>query len=84
MIKILICDDEKLFLERLAGKINTYLQERELSFQRASFCSGEELLKNSENEFYDVAFLDISIGSVNEIGIAHHLQSINKKLASYL
>lgn len=48
MLNILICDDEKPFLDRLANKITVYLENREIPFQMAAFCSGEELLKHNE------------------------------------
>lgn len=80
MIKIVICDDEEFFLKKLSDKITAYLEERELLFQITSFRSGEELLQNSKKEFYDFAFLDISMGAANGIDIAHRLKSINKNL----
>ena len=49
MLNILICDDEKPFLDRLANKITVYLENREIPFQMAAFCSGEELLKHNED-----------------------------------
>ena len=80
MIKIVICDDEKMFLEKLSGKIGAYLRERKISFHLDSFYNGEELLANSEKVYYDFAFLDISMGDVNGIDIAHALKSVNKNL----
>ena len=73
MLNILICDDEKPFLDRLANKITVYLENREIPFQMAAFCSGEELLKHNEDRLFDIAFLDISMNAVSGMDAAEYL-----------
>lgn len=80
MLNILICDDEKPFLDRLSNKITTYLETREIPFQMASFCSGEDLLEHSGKEPFDIAFLDISMDTVNGIETAGHLRDRNQRI----
>lgn len=80
MLNILICDDEKPFLDKLANKITVYLESREIPFQMAAFCSGEDLLKHSEKEPFDIAFLDISMDTVNGIETARYLRDRNQRI----
>ena len=77
MLNILICDDEKPFLDRLANKITVYLENREIPFQMAAFCSGEELLKHNEDRLFDIAFLDIDMEKLNGINLARKLRQEN-------
>lgn len=80
MLNIVVCDDEKNFLDRLVKKIAVYLEEKDISFQMDFFCSGEELFQNSEKEGVDIAFLDISMDKLNGIETACRLRKINKKI----
>lgn len=79
MLNVVVCDDEEYFLKRLTEKITAYLTEREITFQLASFCSGEALFQEGKG-LYDIAFLDISMDRVNGIETAQHLRKINKKI----
>ncbi|RGY97394.1 LytTR family DNA-binding domain-containing protein [Clostridium sp. AM58-1XD] len=80
MLNILICDDEKPFLDRLANKITVYLKNREIPFQMAAFSSGEELLKHSEDRPFDIAFLDISMNAISGMDAAECLRDRNQKI----
>lgn len=80
MVNILICDDEKPFLDRLANKITVYLETREIPFHMDAFCSGEELLKHSEEEPFDIAFLDISMNAVSGMEAAEYLRDQNQRI----
>ena len=80
MLNILICDDEKPFLDKLANKITVYLETREIPFQMAAFCSGEELLKQSKDKQFDIAFLDISMNAVSGMDAAEYLRDRNQKI----
>ena len=80
MLNIIVCDDDSCFLNRLVEKITAYFRQKEIPFQIASYCSGEALLcKNEENRF-DIAFLDISMETVDGIETAHRLRKINKNI----
>lgn len=80
MLNILICDDEKPFLDKLINKISIYLNARTIPFQAAVFGSGEELLKLGEDERFDIAFLDISMHKVSGMEAAWHLRTINQRI----
>ena len=81
MLNILICDDEKPFLDKLINKISIYLKARKIPFQAAVFGSGEELLKLGEDERFDIAFLDISMHKVSGMEAAWHLRTINRRIS---
>lgn len=80
MLNILICDDEKLFLDRLIDKVTIYLKSKGIPCQISAFCSGEELIEDGEEERYDIAFLDIGMDTVNGIEAAGHLRKKNRKI----
>lgn len=76
-MKIAICDDEKVFVE----KLNEYLwQEPDCTVD--CFLSPLKLLKKYEaGVFYDVIFLDIMMKPMNGIELAQKLRSYDKRTA---
>lgn len=74
-MKILICDDEKAYIEILKKNIDNYFSEKEIPFETDAFIDGEYLLDCSS--YYDIAILDIEIGKYNGIDIAKNLKKIN-------
>lgn len=84
MLHIAVCDDELYFLDRLVEKITAYLEEKSLAFQIDSFSSGEELFRDYEKTWYDIAFLDISMDKVDGLETARRLRAVNKKICIVL
>ena len=76
-MKIAICDDEKVFVE----KLNEYLwQEPDCTVE--CFVSPLKLLKKYEaGAFYDVIFLDIMMKPINGIELAQKLREYDKHTA---
>lgn len=72
MITIAICDDEKLFIENLEGKISQYLKERKLAFHISAFYSGEDLLHSDIS--FDIIFLDIKMDGINGMDTAKKIR----------
>lgn len=75
-MKTAICDDEKEFRKILLNHINSYFKQRGIDFECYEFSSGEALL--SQNQNFDIVFLDIELGDSNGIDIAKQIQQKNK------
>lgn len=71
-IKIIICDDVQEFAEEIAEYVRKY-PDIEISV----FTSAEDVI--NDNTPYDIAFLDIEIGSNNGFDLATHIYSNNRE-----
>lgn len=72
MIKIAICDDEPLYLE----KIKKYLTDVDGSneFEISAFRSGEELLSGYTPGLFDIIILDIEMDGMNGLEAAERIR----------
>lgn len=74
-MRIAICDDEKYYQNYLAQNIETYLNQKSISFNIQFYQSGEELLNQSEiHLLYDVIFLDINMQGIDGIQTAKRIR----------
>lgn len=75
IMRIAICDDEKYYQNYLAQNIETYLNQKSISFNIQFYQSGEELLNQSEiHLLYDVIFLDINMQGIDGIQTAKRIR----------
>ena len=65
MINVAVCDDERIFSELIAEKIQDELQKYDYMFQIDYYTSGIELLTQHESTLYDIVFLDIDMPKIN-------------------
>ena len=73
-MKIAICDDEIICIDRLRQLLQPYMEKESLEID--SFLSGEEFLYNSHGiEQYDIIFLDIEMFDVSGLDVAERLRS---------
>lgn len=76
-MKIAVCDDESIMCEQLGEFIKRYCRERDLPFELKTYTSGEDLLKETDNNF-DVIFLDIDMGEgMNGMETAKNIRKEN-------
>ncbi len=75
MIKIGICDDEKIVLSVLGTLVKQSLEELEEGGKIINFHSGEELLEEAEK--LDVLFLDIEMPGLDGIEVGSQIQKRN-------
>ena len=69
MVKIAICDDEKIEITLLTELLQSYYEnECEIDF----FCSGKKLLESGKH--YEIYFLDINIGDISGITVAEKIR----------
>lgn len=71
MLKIAICDDEKLYCENIREIISEYCAKRKIEFQAELFKSGNDFvaLENSINQFH-IVYLDINMDGLDGIKTA--------------
>lgn len=68
MLRIAICDDEKLFRENIKKYVLKYLSEKDISSEIDMFNLGKELLG------YNIIFLDINMDEIDGIMTAHKIR----------
>lgn len=77
MLKIVLCDDNITFLNKLEAKISSYLSLKELSFNIVKYTSPEVLINNMADKI-DIIFLDVQFKNNNGIDIALKLRNLSK------
>jgi DNA-binding LytR/AlgR family response regulator len=75
MLRVAICDDQPIFVERLNEQLSTYADQNEAVIAIHRFSSGIELL--SYNEPYDLLFLDIDMPELDGMAVAKILRNQN-------
>lgn len=80
MIKIAICDDENIFVDKYIKIINSIKKNRNYNIEISTFNSGEELINHifiNEVKF-DLIFLDIIMKEINGIETARKIKEIDE------
>lgn len=80
MISIAICDDEDFFVKREEKIISNYLEKHGYQYKIDSFLSGTELLKSNNLEYYNIAFLDVSMEEIDGMETAMRIRENNKNV----
>ena len=76
LLKIAICDDEKMFCDSAEGMLKLYMEEKTMPFQADVFNIPSELLDMTEKgTIYDIYLLDIYMPGVTGMSIATELRS---------
>ncbi len=73
-MKVAICDDEKLYVEKVYEIANSFFTTQDINADKYTFSRGEDLV--ACDEIFDIVFLDIEMGKMNGIETA---QLINQK-----
>lgn len=71
MVRIAVCEDETVFLERLTGQIRAILDKYSFAYRIDAFANGTALLAR---EAYDILLLDIEMKPYNGIALAKKLR----------
>ena len=77
-MKIVICDDEKVYTDMLEKEISHYLTNKNISYIILTFNNAESVCQSTD--YYDIAFLDIEIDDINGIEIAKKLKETNPRI----
>ena len=79
-MRIAICDDEKLFLDRLNSLIKKWADERGLNVEIHAFSNGDDLLRVHDHECMDLIILDIIMPLLNGLDTARELRLHDKNV----
>ncbi|MGG7162189.1 LytR/AlgR family response regulator transcription factor [Clostridium ihumii] len=79
MIKIGLCDDNKLYLEQLSKIIKNISISTDIKFEISIFNSGESLLDfySNHKDYFDILFLDILMDGINGVDLAKSIRNYN-------
>lgn len=74
MIKVVICDDEKIILQQLQNYVSAVLREQNAEYEILTFSHPMELLQMLKNDKADVLLLDIDMPGISGMEIASELR----------
>lgn len=80
-MKILICDDEKEYLEILTSHVREYMDKHYIECDITATVNPVSISRS--NMVFDLAFLDIQMDGIDGISLAKELRSRNSKLALF-
>ena len=80
-MKILICDDEKEYLEILTSHVREYMDKHYIECDITA--TVDPISISRSNLVFDLAFLDIQMDGIDGISLAKELRSRNSKLALF-
>ena len=74
MLRIGICDDQRLIVDQLEKIVNDYLDELQIIFSIKKLFSADELKNEMIFNKFDCLFLDIDLGDDNGVAIAQQIR----------
>lgn len=80
-MKILICDDEAVYLSTLCAHVQEYMKNRYICCDITSTTNPTEIMENMQA--FDLAFLDIQMDGIDGITLAKELRERNSKLVLF-
>lgn len=81
MLNIAICDDDKIYCERIKNIVSEYCDSKNIEYQVDIFLSGNEfLLLQSNMKYYHIIYLDINMKGFNGIQVAEKLRQWCKEI----
>lgn len=80
-MRILICDDEKIFLDIIHQEVRKVLDELDVNFSINMYQTGKEFLEAyNKNPEVDIIFMDILLGTENGYQIVSNIRKNNQKV----
>ena len=82
-MNILICDDDKLYVDMIRKYVDEFFVEHKITdYKVYEYYSGDEAAKNSEK--IDIAFLDVEMNGINGIEASTILRKNNKDIIVFI
>lgn len=78
LLRIAVCDDEKLIVDEISQIIDNFTDDNEESIKVYKFNDGYELIKS--NIKFNLIFLDIEMPEINGIELAENIRKIDSKV----
>lgn len=80
-MKILICDDEQQYIDKLKMHIEEFMKSRSISFEIHTFNNPQQVAES--DTVYQLAFLDIQMDELDGISLAKILKERNNKIVMF-
>jgi DNA-binding LytR/AlgR family response regulator len=80
MIKVAICEDNKMEREVLQRIVEYLMQERCLAYEMEVFENGEDLTGSYSNHPFDLIFLDVVMGELDGIEVGRRIRQVDQKV----
>ena len=78
MFRIAICENEKIFANKMKSIVSAYMEEIKLSYEINLYYSGEKFVKlGAEMLNYKVIFLDINMKGLDGLETARIIRKYN-------
>lgn len=81
-MRILICDDEQLYVDNIKKHVELYEAENKLFFEIDTYTNAQKLLESTTH--YDIAFLDIEISNIKGTDVAKKLKETNEYIVIFI
>ncbi len=81
-MKIAICDDEKIYVEKVEKIVSSFFESEQIEANIETYTSGDELVK--AEGLFDIVFLDIEMTGLNGIETAKILNQKNNKAKIFI
>ncbi len=76
MLKIAVCDDEKIMLQSMQELLESYANQNGIHFYIDSYLNGHTMIKNWNQ--YDIVFLDMNMPGLDGMDVAKVLREDNR------
>ena len=80
-MRILICDDEPLYLDMMQSHVEEYMRLHQICFTITAVTDPTDILNG--DDVFDLAFLDVQMPRIDGITMARMLRRRNSKLAMF-
>lgn len=77
MLKVAVCDDEKIFSDLISGCLTDIFKERSVKAELYNYVSSQLLLRDFQAENFDILFLDIDMPQSSGFDISKYVRSIS-------
>lgn len=79
MVRVAVCDDNKVFLEMLVRMVKEKLEEYNVANRITDYMSGTVFLEHHKKEPFDIVFLDIIMPDMDGFEVAKEIRKISEK-----
>lgn len=79
MLKIAVCDDDKIMLDCVCERISEECRRQDAEIYVDKFSSGKDFLNANKTEPYDVVFLDIRMPDIGGFDVAAEIRKLSDK-----
>ena len=82
-VKIIVCDDEQFFVDCIKHNVDLFLKEKNIDAEFFLYTDCK-YLKNNNNNYFDIAFLDIEMGEMKGTQVAEILKAFNPNIIVFI